>query len=231
MAHKRILVVDDEKKIVDIVKAYLEREGYRVVVAHDGRLALHLARTQSPDLIILDLMLPEISGWDVCRTLRTESNVPIIMLTARDDDSDKIVGLELGADDYVVKPFNPKELMSRVRAVLRRSESAVVKTKRIEITGLSIDLEKHEVRRGEKLLELTPTEFELLRVLAEAPGRVYSRMQLLDKVQGSAYEGYERVIDSHIKNLRKKVETDPDLPRYIVTVRGIGYKLTEGTGA
>ncbi len=231
MAHKIILVVDDEKKIVDIVKAYLERDGYRVIVAYDGRLALQMARSESPDLIILDLMLPEISGWDVCRTLRTESNVPIIMLTALGDDSDKILGLELGADDYVVKPFNPKELVSRVRAVFRRTESAAIKTKRIEITGLTIDMEKHEVRRGDKLLELTPTEFELLRVLAEAPGRVYSRMQLLDKVQGSAYEGYERVIDSHIKNLRKKVETDPDLPRYIVTVRGIGYKLTEGTGA
>jgi DNA-binding response OmpR family regulator len=231
MAHKKILVVDDEKKIVDIVKAYLERDGYRVIVAYDGRLALQMARSEFPDLIILDLMLPEVSGWDVCRTLRNESNVPIIMLTALDDDSDKILGLELGADDYVVKPFNPKELVSRVRAVLRRTESAAVKMKRIEITGLTIDLEKHEVRRGDKLLELTPTEFELLRVMAEAPGRVYSRMQLLDKVQGSAYEGYERVIDSHIKNLRKKVETDPDLPRYILTVRGIGYKLAEVTGA
>ncbi len=231
MAHKKILVVDDEKKIVDIVRAYLERDGYRVIVAYDGRLALQMARNESPDLIILDLMLPEISGWDVCRTLRNESNVPIIMLTALDDDSDKILGLELGADDYVVKPFNPKELVSRVRAVLRRTESAAIKTKRIEITGLTIDLEKHEVRRGDKLLELTPTEFDLLRVMAEAPGRVYSRMQLLDKVQGSAYEGYERVIDSHIKNLRKKVETDPDLPRYILTVRGIGYKLVEGMGA
>jgi DNA-binding response OmpR family regulator len=231
MAHKKILVVDDEKKIVDIVKAYLERDGYRIIVAYDGRLALQMAKSESPDLIVLDLMLPEVSGWDVCRTLRTESNVPIIMLTALDDDSDKILGLELGADDYVVKPFNPKELVSRVRAVLRRSESAAIKTKRIEITGLTIDLEKHEVRRGDKLLELTPTEFELLRVLAEAPGRVYNRMQLLDKVQGSAYEGYERAIDSHIKNLRKKVEPDPDLPKYIITVRGIGYKLAEGMGA
>jgi DNA-binding response OmpR family regulator len=190
-----------------------------------------MGRSESPDLIVLDLMLPEVSGWDVCRTLRTESNVPIIMLTALDDDSDKIVGLELGADDYVVKPFNPKELVSRVRAVLRRAESAVVKTKMIEVVGLIIDLEKHEVRRGDELLELTSTEFELLRVLAEAPGRVYSRMQLLDKVQGSAYEGYERTVDSHIKNLRKKVETDPDRPRFIITVRGVGYKLGEGMGA
>ena len=231
MAHKKILVVDDEKKIVDIVKAYLERDGYRVIVAYDGRLALQMARSESPDLIVLDLMLPELSGWEVCRTLRTESNVPIIMLTARDDDSDKIVGLELGADDYVVKPFNPKELVSRVRAVLRRAEGAAVKAKRIEFADLSIDLEKHEVKRGENLVELTLTEFELLRVLAEAPGRVYSRMQLLDKVQGSAYEGYERTIDSHIKNLRKKVEADPERPRYVITVRGVGYKFGEVTGA
>jgi len=231
MAHKKILVADDEKKIVDIVKAYLERDGYKVIVAYDGRLALHMARSESPDLIVLDLMLPEVSGWDVCRTLRTESNVPIIMLTARDDDSDKIVGLELGADDYVVKPFNPKELVSRVRAVLRRAESTAVKAKRIEFADLSIDLERHEVRRGERLVELTLTEFELLRVLAEAPGRVYSRMQLLDKAQGSAYEGYERTIDSHIKNLRKKVETDPEHPRYVITVRGVGYKFGEVKGA
>jgi two-component system OmpR family response regulator len=231
MAHKKILVVDDEKKIVDIVKAYLERDGYRVIVAYEGRLALQMARSESPDLIVLDLMLPEVSGWDVCRTLRTESNVPIIMLTARDDDSDKIVGLELGADDYVVKPFNPKELASRVRAVLRRAEGTAVKTKRIEFADLSIDLERHEVKRGERLVELTLTEFELLRVLAEAPGRVYSRMQLLEKVQGSAYEGYERTIDSHIKNLRKKVETDPEHPRYVITVRGVGYKFGGGPGA
>ena len=231
MAHKKILVVDDEKKIVDIVKAYLERDGYKVIVAYDGRLALQMARSESPELIVLDLMLPEVSGWDVCRSLRTESNVPIIMLTARDDDSDKIVGLELGADDYVVKPFNPKELVSRVRAVLRRAEGTAVKTKRIEFADLSIDLERHEVKRGDRLVELTLTEFELLRVLAEAPGRVYSRMQLLDKVQGSAYEGYERTIDSHIKNLRKKVETDPERPKYVITVRGVGYKFGEGKGA
>ena len=231
MAHKKILVVDDEKKIVDIVKAYLERDGYKVIVAYDGRLALQMARSESPELIVLDLMLPEVSGWDVCRSLRTESNVPIIMLTARDDDSDKIVGLELGADDYVVKPFNPKELVSRVRAVLRRAEGTAVKTKRIEFADLSIDLERHEVKRGDRLVELTLTEFELLRVLAEAPGRVYSRMQLLDKAQGSAYEGYERTIDSHIKNLRKKVETDPERPKYVITVRGVGYKFGEVTGA
>jgi two-component system OmpR family response regulator len=225
---KKILVVDDERKIVDIVKAYLEKEGFKVAVAYDGKAALDMAKSQAPDLIVLDLMLPEISGWDVCRTLRAESNVPIIMLTARDEDTDKIVGLELGADDYVTKPFNPKELVSRVKAVLRRAEGAAVKKKIIEFADLSIDLERHEVRRGDRLVELTPTEFELLRVLAESPGRVYSRMQLLDKVQGDAYEGYERTIDSHIKNLRRKVEADPDQPRYVLTVRGIGYKFGGG---
>jgi DNA-binding response OmpR family regulator len=231
MLHKKILVVDDEPKIVDIVTAYLKRESYRVLTAYDGKEAIEIARNQVPDLIILDLMLPEISGWDVCRTLRAESNVPIIMLTARDEDTDKIVGLELGADDYITKPFNPKELVSRVRAVLRRSEGTPKKQRKIEFAGLSIDPERHEVRRGDRLVELTPTEFELLRVLVEVPGRVYSRAQLLDKVQGVAYEGYERTIDSHIKNLRKKLELDPDRPKYVITVRGIGYKLGVDAGA
>lgn len=223
--NKRILVVDDDEKIVGIVRAYLEREGHRVIAAHDGNAALHLARGQSPDLIILDLMLPQVPGWDVCRTLRAESSVPIIMLTARDETTDKIVGLELGADDYVTKPFDPKELVARVRAILRRAEGIYERGKRIGFADLSIDLEKHQVKRGDILIELTPTEFELLKALAETPGRVYSRMQLLDKVQGDAYEGYERTIDTHIKNLRRKVEADPDQPRYIITVRGVGYKI------
>ena len=224
MAKNKILVVDDEEKIVRIVKAYLEREGYTVIAAYDGKTALALARTEAPDLVLLDLMLPQVSGWDVCRTLRAESNVPIIMLTARDEDTDKVVGLELGADDYVTKPFNPRELVARVRAVLRRTESTPEK-RRLVFGDLTVDLDKHEVRHAGRLVELTPTEFDLLRVLAEAPGRVYSRMQLLDRVQGYAYEGYERTIDSHIKNLRKKLEPDPEKPRYIITVRGVGYKL------
>lgn len=227
----KILVVDDEKKIVDIVRAYLEREGYQVMVAYEGKSALELARRQSPDLIILDLMLPEISGWDICRILRKESEVPIIMLTARDETTDKIVGLELGADDYVTKPFDPKELVSRVKAVLRRAEGIIVPKGRLNVADLSIDVEKRLVRRSDEAIELTPIEFELLRVLAENPGRVYSRMQLLDRVQGDAYEGYDRTIDTHIKNLRKKVEPDPDNPRYIITVYGVGYKLEEAPGA
>ncbi len=225
VSSKKILVVDDEKKIVEIVKAYLEKEGYRVSVAYDGQSALDIASKQEPDLIVLDLMLPEISGWDVCRILRAKSNVPIIMLTARDEDTDKIIGLELGADDYVTKPFNPKELVSRVRAILRRAEGVFEKKNKIEVTGLSIDLERHEVRRDEKIIDLTPAEFGFLRILAESPGRVYSRSQLLDKVQGHTYEGYERTIDSHIKNLRKKIEPDPDQPTFVLTVRGVGYKF------
>jgi DNA-binding response OmpR family regulator len=224
---KKILVVDDEKKIVEIVKAYLEREGYQVILAYDGKSAIESARKQRPDLTILDLMLPEISGWDVCRTLRKESETPIIMLTARDEVTDRIVGLEMGADDYVTKPFDPKELVSRVRAVLRRTEGTPIRSNEIEIRELRIDTEKRKVRRGKDTIELTPIEFELLRTMSESPGRVYSRMQLLDKIQGDAYEGYERTIDSHIKNLRKKIETDPEHPGYIVTVRGVGYKMEE----
>ena len=224
---KKILVVDDEKKIVDILKAYLERDGYRVIAAYDGRSALELARNNSPDLIILDLMLPEVSGWDVCRELRKETDVPIIMLTARDDTTDKIIGLELGADDYVTKPFAPKEIISRVRAVLRRSDVKPASKSTINVGEIMIDTNKRLVRCGDWNIELTPIEFDILRVMAENPGRVYSRMQLLDKVQGDAYEGYERTVDSHIKNLRKKLELDPEHPVYIITIYGVGYKLED----
>ncbi|MEA3442282.1 MAG: response regulator transcription factor [Chloroflexota bacterium] len=225
--HSKILVVDDERDIVNIVKAYLEREGYQVIAAYDGSAALETARKQKPDLIVLDLMLPEISGWDVGRILHQESDVPIIMLTARDEVSDKIVGLELGADDYVTKPFDPKELVSRVKAVMRRARARTTPKSLLKVGDLSIDSDKRLVYRGSKLIELTSTEFDMLRALAEYPGRVYSRMQLLDKVQGEAYEGYERTIDSHIKNIRKKVEPDPDHPNYIITVYGVGYKIQE----
>jgi len=221
----KILVVDDEKKIVEILKGYLEREGYQVITAYDGRAALDLAWSNAPDLIVLDLMLPEVSGWDVCRELRRKSDVPIIMLTARDDTTDKIIGLELGADDYVTKPFDPKEVISRVRAVLRRSEGKAIAKAVLNVGDIIIDAEKRIVRRGDSNIELTPIEFEIIRILAENPGRVYSRMQLLDKVQGDAYEGYERTIDSHIKNLRRKLELDPEHPKYVITVYGVGYKL------
>jgi DNA-binding response OmpR family regulator len=237
MPAKKILVVDDEKKIVDIVKAYLEKENYQVIVAYDGRTALEQAKSQSPDLIVLDLMLPEVSGWDVCRALRKTSEVPIIMLTARDEVSDKIaardevsdkiVGLELGADDYVTKPFSASELVSRIRAVLRRSENKKESKTLINVADLSINVEKRQVFRSGQAIELTAMEFDLLKVMAENPGRVFSRMQLLDSSQGIAYEGYERTIDSHIKNLRKKIEPDPSVPRYITTIYGVGYKMEE----
>ncbi len=226
-----ILVVDDEKRIVDIVRAYLERDGFRVLAAFDGRSALDLARREHPDLIILDLMLPEVSGWDVCRTIRKGSDVPIIMLTARDDTADKIVGLELGADDYVSKPFDPKELVVRVKAVLRRCHAGTEPRALLKAGNLSMDVPRREVWVGDREVDLTATEFDLLRALMESPGRVFSRMQLLDRVQGESYEGYERTIDSHVKNLRKKLEPDPDHPRYVITVYGVGYKLGEGQDA
>ena len=226
---KKILVVDDEKKITEIVTAYLERDNFSVITAYDGQAALDAVKKYSPDLIILDLMLPEISGWDVCRMLRKDSGIPIIMLTARDETADKIVGLELGADDYVTKPFDAKELVSRVKAVLRRYEGALSDTpNKIYAADLTIDIERRLVTRGEQNIELTPIEFDLLQLLARHPGRVFSRMHLLDSIQGDAYDGYERTIDSHIKNLRKKIEPEPEKPVYIITVYGVGYKMEAG---
>ena len=223
---ERVLVVDDEERIVGIVRAYLEKEGYRVLTARDGQEALAVFQRERPNLVILDLMLPKVSGWDVCRELRRSSDVPVLMLTARDDDTDKVVGLELGADDYITKPFNPKELVARVRAVLRRTRPAAPANV-LSRGDLVIDVDRHEVRRSGEVIALTPTEFSLLEALAGNPGRVYSRLQLLERVQGEAYEGYERAIDSHIKNLRQKIEVDPRQPRYVLTVFGIGYKFAE----
>ena len=223
---QKILVVDDEAKIIRVVKAYLEREGFRVLEANDGKAAIDIARREKPDLIVLDLMLPEVSGWDVCRTLRQESSIPILMLTARDDDTDKIVGLELGADDYLTKPFNPKELVARVRAILRRVGPQRVGGEVIVAGDLRIDVEKREVIvRGDQV-HLTPTEFDLLSVMARHPGRVFSRAQLLDLVAGVSFEGFDRAVDSHIKNLRQKIESDPRKPRHVLTVFGVGYKFS-----
>lgn len=222
---KKILVVDDEAKIVDLVRLYLEKSGFEVVVAADGPGALDAFERERPDMMILDLNLPKVDGLDVCRAIRRLSQVPIIMLTARDDDADKLVGLELGADDYVTKPFSPRELVARVRAVLRRTGTVTTPVEVIVAGDLVIDTARFEVRKRGKLLELTPTEFKLLQVLAESPGRVYTRLQLLDRVQGDAFEGYERTIDAHIKNLRQKIEDNPQKPRYVVTVFGVGYKL------
>jgi len=225
MTEKRILVVDDEKQIVDIVRGYLSREGYQVMAAFDGPSALEMARRVKPDLVILDLMLPGLSGWDVCRKLREDSAVPIIMLTAREEIADRIVGLELGADDYVSKPFDPRELVARVRAVLRRGEPSENQTEVIKHGDLRIETGSRQVNVAGRTVELTPTEFDLLSVMARHPGRVFSRGQLLDRLQGDDYEGYERTIDSHVKNLRKKLAPDPTCPQYIATVHGIGYRL------
>jgi DNA-binding response OmpR family regulator len=222
----KILVVDDEVKIARVVRAYLEREGYGVVEAHDGRQALEVARREKPDVVILDLMLPEVSGWDVCRALRQESSVPILMLTARDEDTDKIVGLELGADDYVTKPFNPKELVARVRAILRRAGPQRAAGRVIVAGDLRIDMERREVRMAGQEVHLTPTEFDLLRAMAEHRGRVFSRSQLMEAALGEAFEGYDRAIDSHIKNLRQKIEPEPRRPRYVQTVFGVGYRFS-----
>ena len=220
-----ILVVEDEVKIARLVRDYLENAGYRVLVAHRGDAGLALARTERPDLIVLDLMLPGLDGLDFCRTIRRDSQVPVIMLTARADEADKLVGLELGADDYVTKPFSPRELVARVRAVLRRARGAEAEPELLRQGDLALDVARHEVSVGGRPVELTPTEFDLLAAMMRAPGRVFSRTQLLDLVQGEAYEGYERTIDAHIKNLRQKIEPDPKNPRYILTVYGVGYKL------
>ena len=223
----RILVVDDDPGIVRVVRAYLEKAGFQVLVAYDGKKALHIARHDKPHLVVLDLMLPEMDGWDVCRALRRESDVPIIMLTARVEDTDKLIGLELGADDYVTKPFSPQELVARVRAVLRRVEGMPAKPKVISRGEITVDLSRHAVTVGDEPLDLTPTEFDLLATLMQDPGRTFTRSQLLEQTQGYAYDGYERTIDVHIKNLRQKIEADPGNPQHIRTVYGVGYRFQE----
>ena len=222
-----VLVVDDEKKIAHLVRDYLENAGFRTVLAYDGKTAMAQLRHEQPDLIVLDLNLPGMDGIDVARAVHKERNTPIIMLTARVEETDRIVGLELGADDYVTKPFSPRELVARVRAVLRRSSDAPAPSPLLRAGDLTIDLEKRIVTREGAAIELTTTEFDLLVVLARAPGRVFSRLELLDRVQGEAFEGYERTIDVHVKNLRKKLESDPRHPTHILTVYGAGYRFVE----
>ncbi|MFC1996760.1 response regulator transcription factor [Chloroflexota bacterium] len=226
----RILVVDDDHEIVRLVKAYLENAGYTVLVAYDGETALHTLRREHPDLLVLDLMLPDRDGWDLTRLIRADQNLaetPIIMLTARVEDSDKIVGLEIGADDYVTKPFNPREVIARVRALLRRSHGGVMSVSQVLQTGnLILDIGRRELLVNGDPVELTPSEFGLLQVLMESPGYVFTRAELLEKALGYAYEGMGRTLDSHIKNLRQKIEPNPKKPIYIRTIYGVGYKLT-----
>ena len=222
----RILVVDDEAQIVDLLRSYLRRDGFDVDEAGDGEAALAACVRRKPDLVILDLMLPKLDGREVCRRIRETASTPIIMLTARDEETDKLLGLELGADDYITKPFSPREVVARVRAVLRRGTREAVE--QVRAGDLVVDLRAHEVTLGVRRVDLTPTEFRLLEILAGHPGQVFTRMQLIDRAQGHAFEGYERTVDAHIKNLRSKVEPDPKNPRYIVTVYGVGYKFQTG---
>ena len=226
----RILIVDDDPKIVRLVRAYLEQAGYHVLTAHDGNAALLLIRQERPDLVVLDLMMPNRDGWEVTRIVRGDEALavtPIIMLTARVEDTDKILGLELGADDYITKPFNPREVVARVRALLRRASGGPVQPRVLQHGDLIMDLDRHEVLVAEcsQPVELTHTEFELLRVFMTHPGRAFTRLELIEQGLGYSYEGLERTIDSHIKNLRRKIEPDPGQPVYIQTVYGVGYRL------
>jgi DNA-binding response OmpR family regulator len=228
MARRKILVVDDEPKVGDLIKAYLEKDGYDVLLSGDGRDALEKARSHKPDLILLDLNLPVVDGIEVFRGVRTFSDIPVIMVTARDDEVDKIVGLQLGADDYVTKPFSPRELAARVGAVLRRYSEGTKNTSRIISGELQVDFERHEVKYKDEPVSLTAAEFKLLSVMAKNPGRVFTRLQLMDSAFGETYEGYDRTIDAHVKNIRQKLaKIGGDTENPVVTVRGVGYKLEQ----
>ncbi|MEZ4768014.1 MAG: response regulator transcription factor [Caldilineales bacterium] len=231
---QRILVVDDDKQIARLIRSYLEQAGYQVLVAHDGETALHALRREAPDLVVLDLMLPDRDGWDVTRTVRSDPTLaatPIIMVTARVEDTDKIIGLELGADDYVSKPFNPRELVSRVRAVLRRtSGQPAAVTTALSAGALRLDPDRHEARLDGQALDLTPTEFDLLKTLMASPGHAFTRGELIEQALGYSYEGLDRTVDSHVKNLRRKIEPDPANPVYIQTVFGVGYRFAGEEG-
>jgi DNA-binding response OmpR family regulator len=226
-AMKTVLVVDDEPRIVQLARDYLEHAGFAVLVAATGRSALQAVRTRKPDLVVLDLGLPELDGLDVTRAIREESSLPIVMLTARDDELDKLLGLELGADDYITKPFSPRELVARVKAVLRRSDRAAEPTDKIEVGDLEIDVPRMRASIAGRPVDLTQTEFSILVTMARQPGRIFTRSQLLDAVRGVAFESYERAIDTHIKNIRRKLEPNPSEPRYVLTVYGMGYRVAE----
>ena len=225
---QRILVVDDDRQIVRLIRSYLEQNGFDTLVAYDGHEALHLIRAEKPDLVVLDLMLPEMDGWEITHIVRSDPSIsatPIIMLTARVEDTDRIVGLEMGADDYIPKPFNPREVVARVRAVLRRAQGDVRPANIVQAGPIRMDLDRHQAAVDGRMLDLTPTEFELLKLLMRYPERAFTRMEMIDQALGYAYEGMERTIDSHIKNLRKKLGIAKGEPGYIETVYGVGYRL------
>jgi DNA-binding response OmpR family regulator len=227
----RILIAEDDPKQAELLRLYLEREHFSVLVAPDGRRALELARSRRPDLIVLDLIMPRLEGLDVCRILRGESGVPIIVISARSDEDDVLAALDLGADDYLTKPFSPRELGARVRAVLRRSGVEAAGPRVLAVGGLEVDLRAHEVRMDGELVDVTPREFAVLSTLAEEPGRAFSRAELIERAFGFAYEGLDRTVDTHVGNLRRKLERDAAHPGYVLTVFGVGYKLAEEAAA
>lgn len=232
LSGQTILVVDDDKEIVRLVRAYLEKAGFQVLTAYDGDTALHILRRERPALVVLDLMLPDQDGWDITRLVRSDAtlaSLPIIMLTARIDDTDKIIGLELGADDYITKPFNPREVVARVRSVLRRATGGppASSSRVLKVGDLTMDINRHLITLHGQEVELTATEFNLLKVLLENPGYAYTRSELIEQALGYEYEGSERTLDSHMRNLRRKIDPDTDKPSYIQTVYGVGYRLVE----
>lgn len=225
MAQYKVLIVDDDVKITKLLKSYFDKEGFITYLAHEGTSVNSLVREKEPDIIILDLMLPGMDGYEVTRKLRKDSDVPILMLTARDEETDRLIGLEMGADDYVIKPFSPREVVARSKAILRRTRKAAAPTEIVRVGELAIDTERHLVKKGAATIELTPTEFKILDLLAGSVNRVFTRLQIVERVQGFAFDGYERTVDAHMKNLRRKIEDNPKEPRYIQTVYGVGYRL------
>jgi len=224
---KTILVVDDKANVLTLVREYLTAEGFRVVTAENGQNALYAARQEKPDLVLLDIMMPEMDGYEFIRAYRRESSIPVILLTAKMEETDKVLGLELGADDYITKPFGMKELVARIHAALRRAGSPVAPSAMLRVGEIALDKESHQVTIGGHLVRLTPSEFDLLAALMAAPGRAFSRLDLLEHLQGVAFEGAARSVDIHIRNLRTKIESEPSRPHYIETVFGVGYRFTE----
>jgi DNA-binding response OmpR family regulator len=227
MMTRTILVVDDEARLRQLVQAYLQGEGFRVVTAADGQEALYASRYEKPDLILLDLMMPVLDGYGFMRANSRERDTPVILLTAKVDEGDKVLGLELGADDYITKPFSLRELTARVRAVLRRANKEAATPEVLRASDITLDKERRQVTVAGRRVDLTPSEFELLATLISAPGRAFSRLDLLDRLQGTSFEGYERTIDVHVRNLRTKIETDPSRPVYVETVFGVGYRFSD----
>ncbi|MEQ8170825.1 MAG: response regulator transcription factor [Candidatus Eremiobacterota bacterium] len=232
MINNTVLIVDDDKKITDLLKAYFVKDNFTVLTAYDGHDALITVKAHNPDIVILDLMLPVLDGFEVLKRMRKDTNIPVIMLTARDEETDKLIGLEIGADDYIAKPFSPREVVARVKAVLRRVQPVQDVSREIKVGEITVDLKKYEVRKKRKLIEFTPIEFKIFELLCQNSGQVYSRLQIIEKVQGYEFDGYDRTVDAHIKNIRKKIEENPQKPEYLLTVFGVGYKLvspdTEG---